>query len=151
RQFDLATGQAKRDFQFPDKPDPAMIPCKELRVTSDGQKVLMMHARWNNGYKTWLTNWDCLTGKCLDHRQVPWDTGSVLTADCTGVLAFDFKAAVVELLDVGTGKPRLQFTTDRANNLGRTEVCDRALSPSGRLMAARVGFFATTKLIDDAI
>ncbi len=151
RKWNLATGLAEQDYQFPDQPGPHPLTySKELRVTADGKRILMTNARWDGGYKTWLTTWDALGAKCVDHKNVPWTMESVLTADGRGVVAFDAQTGTVSLLDVTTGQPRLQFATDR-NALQRPQFCDLTLSPSGRLMAAHVSFIGKGELIDDLV
>ncbi len=151
RKWNVATGLAEQDYQFPDQPGPHPLTySKELRVTADGKRILMTNARWDGGYKTWLTTWDAVSAKCVDHKNVPWTMESVLTADGRGVVAFDAQTATVSMLDVTTGKPRLQFATDR-NALQRPQFCDLTLSPSGRLMAARVSFIGKGELIDDLV
>jgi RNA polymerase sigma factor (sigma-70 family) len=151
REWDLTTGRAKQDYKLPDHPGPHPITyIKELQVTSDGTKILMTNARWENGYKTWLTTWDALSAKCIDHRQVPWDLGSVLTADGNGVVALDARTGALSFLEIVTGKPRWQLAT-RGNLSGREVDCDLTLSPSGRLVAARASFLnsSATSIIDD--
>jgi WD domain, G-beta repeat len=75
-------------------------------------------------------------------KTVPWAEDSLLTADGESVVAFDFASGMVKLLNINTGETRLQFQFDRAHGPqleGR--FCKLQMSPSGRLMSARVNLY----------
>jgi RNA polymerase sigma factor (sigma-70 family) len=141
REWDVVTGRTARDFELADRA--AFGPSsrdREIRVTADGKGVLAL--TWKNGRtgdESILTVWDNASGKCLRHERVPWAEDSVLTPDGQGVLALDSRSGVVRLLSVDTAEPRVQFPSDRAAGPSQTTwQADLALSPDGRLMAARL-------------
>jgi RNA polymerase sigma factor (sigma-70 family) len=149
RQWDLATGRAKQDYNFPDHPGPHPIfYSKELQVSPDGKTVFMTNFRWDQGYTTWLSTWDLQNAKCLEHRHLPWAADCILTADGKEALSMNRNTGIVEMVDIATGKPRVQF----APPLGRRlEGYTMTLSPSGGLMATRAGFVGDAKIIDGPI
>jgi RNA polymerase sigma factor (sigma-70 family) len=130
RRFELV----KRDSFWPTSRN------RELLVTPDGKKVMILS---NGPHSTSvLTAWETASGKLLVNREVPWGESSLLTPDGQAVLMFDSKAEEVRFLDVETGKQRWRLTWDRrADPQRKPQGCDLALSPDGRLMAARLNFF----------
>jgi RNA polymerase sigma factor (sigma-70 family) len=153
---DVATGRPGRGFELSDRRE--FMPGsrdKELRVTADGEKVLML--TWKNGRQgdeSVLTAWNTTTGECLVHKRVPWGEDSLLTSDGRSVLTLDSGAQVVKLLAIDTGQQRWQLQSDHdPDRQQRTWGHELALSPDGRLMAARITFFtpSTSRMDVDAI
>jgi RNA polymerase sigma factor (sigma-70 family) len=151
RQWDVSNGLAVRDFEAPNDGElSGTTRNKEVRITADGQKVLVL--TFKNGRKadeSILTVWDALGAKCLVRKRVPWGEESVLTADGTGVVAFDSRSGVVKLLDIASEETRLQFQTDRVHDPElRGRDCELAMSSSGRLISARVRLFNLKTHVD---
>jgi RNA polymerase sigma factor (sigma-70 family) len=143
RLWGVADGREERAFAVPEKPQFVPTRGKELRVTADGKRILMLDvANVGRRDESVLSVWDAATGDCLRHERVPWGLGSLLGPDGSDVLAFDSAAGVVKLLSVETAKTLLEFQSDRVKDPQRVSpVCGLASSPDGRLMAARARFF----------
>jgi WD40 repeat protein len=110
---------------------------QELRVTPDGKKVFMLTDSDGTKVTGTLYAWHLENGKRISRRTVPWGPGSVLTPDCASVVACD-EQGVVRVLEVNTAKPRLAFRLDHPHGGDEQPTdCKLALSPDGRLMAAR--------------
>ncbi|HEY8503330.1 MAG TPA: hypothetical protein VIL46_02030, partial [Gemmataceae bacterium] len=114
---------------------------RELRVTADGRKVIMLAAKKGGmlNRECVLTVWDAATGECLSHREAPWGRESCLTPDGTGVFTYDSKAGEVRLLDLDTAAVRARFPLGQP--AGREWVMSSqtyAVSADGRILAARM-------------
>jgi len=137
--WNVSTGRPERGYELADRSQfMTGSEDKELRVTADGKKVLMLtgkNGRW--GDETVLTVWDAVTHECLVHKQVPWDADSLLMPDGTSVLAVEGPIGALRLLAIDSAKPRLEFPSDRDPHKAAWGS-QLALSPNGRLMAAQV-------------
>jgi WD40 repeat protein len=75
----------------------------------------------------------------LIRKRVPWAEDSVIMQDGRSVVAFDNRSELLQLVDVRTEQPLLQFQTDRIHAPDfRTSGCDLALSSKDSLVAAHV-------------
>jgi RNA polymerase sigma factor (sigma-70 family) len=142
RKWDVATGQTDGGFTLADtKEFMASSGSREMRVTVDGRKVLLLTFKnGRRGDECMLSGWDLASGKCLEHRRVPWAETSLLTGDGQRVLAFDSPYRSVRVLDLATAKALIAFAPERRRDADDDGDCDLALSPDDRLMAARVRY-----------
>jgi WD40 repeat protein len=135
---DVTSGRRGRAFGLAERPDVSSpgIRGKELRLTADGKKILMLN--WK-GDKSALMVWNAATGECLVNKDIPLRyEESLLTPDGQSVLAFDRASQMVGLLSLETVRPRWQLKIEPANNTWHYFGCNLALSPNGRMMAARL-------------
>jgi RNA polymerase sigma factor (sigma-70 family) len=153
RATDVVTGREGRGFDLANRQEfwpEANSRYREMRVTEDGKKVLML-TYWHDNESV-LTAWDAATRKLLVHKRDRWRADSVLTPDGRSVLMFDPGAEVVRLLDVETGKRRWQLQWDRVLDPERKAWgCDLALSPNGRRLVARLSFRTGWRLEHEGI
>jgi RNA polymerase sigma factor (sigma-70 family) len=138
-QWDVQTGKAAAGFALADTTDfMTGSGTHEIRITADASRVLTL--TWKNGRigdESILTAWKLAGGACVDHRRVPWAEDSVLLPDGERVLAADSRTGAVRVLAIDTGKELLAFATDLPRGENDYRVCRLAVSPDGRLMAAR--------------
>jgi hypothetical protein len=134
---DVISGRPGRSYELGDNPNvrTIMVSGKELRFTADGKKIQLLNG-W--GYDSnVLMVWNAGTGKCLVSKTLPVGMQSLLTPDGQSVLVFDDPSQTVRLLSVETSQPRWQLKMEPAHDMWHYHGCKLALSPNGRMMAAR--------------
>jgi RNA polymerase sigma factor (sigma-70 family) len=140
---DISTGRPVRSFELADRREftPGSRD-KELRITADGKKIMMLtYKNERRNDESVLTAWDAATVECLIHKRVPWGDESLLTPDGQSVLAPNTMSGAIRLLDLETAKTHWQLNAQRPlGPLEHMPECGLALSPNGRLMAARRAF-----------
>ncbi|HEV3237569.1 MAG TPA: WD40 repeat domain-containing protein, partial [Gemmataceae bacterium] len=139
--WDVVTGKKINGFCLADDSEfMSAFTDRQLRVTADGKKVLML--TFKNGRRdeeSMLTVWNAAMRECLVHKRVPWNEDSIITPDGDAALAVDPVAGTVRLMDIKTEKPRWSLAPpDRM--LKRQGQHYRnwflAVSPRGRFMAS---------------
>jgi hypothetical protein len=154
RMWNVATGREERGYELTDRAEFTIASRdRELRFTADGNKILML--TWKNGRagdESILSIWDAATGACLAHKRVPWCEDSVLTPDGESVVALDSRAETVRLLAIDTAKPRVQFQLEPVKDPQQhLWGCALALSPNGRVVAARMRWSHPNTINDIAV
>jgi WD40 repeat protein len=139
---DVISGRPERAFGLADHPNVSTsIRGKELRLTADHKKILMMN--WEGDRNT-LMVWNAVTGECLVNKDIRLreqpltQEESRFAPDGQSVLAFDHVSQAVRLLSLETVRPRWQLKMEPAHNTWHYYACNLALSPNGRMMAARL-------------
>jgi len=135
---DVTTGRPGRAFGLADNPNASTtgVKGKELRFTADGEKILMLNWQFD---KSVLMIWNAVSGECLVNKDVPLrNEESLLTSDGQSVLAFDHTSQSVRLLALENTQPRWRLKMEPANKPWHYYDCNLALSPNGRMMAARL-------------
>jgi RNA polymerase sigma factor (sigma-70 family) len=138
--WDASTGRVARGFKNP--ATEGTFGGRELRVTTDAKKVLMLTGSPAAlDAKSTLYVWEMEGGKRLTRREVPWGADSLITPDGESVLTFGREEGV-RLLAIDTAKPRTEFRLEhpRGDEEKPTD-CVLALSPDGRLIAARFRYY----------
>jgi RNA polymerase sigma factor (sigma-70 family) len=152
RRWNASQGQIERDFLEPEGSGLARGSNQEIRITTDGRQLLTLNPNWRVGARTQapLTRWDMESGKILESKPVPWPEQNLMIADGQHILAEDTGAGIVKLMDVNTGKPSIEFQTDR-RSVGRRQMPpgDVLVSPGGSFMSAHLRDRESSTRYDD--
>ncbi|HTU90740.1 MAG TPA: sigma-70 family RNA polymerase sigma factor [Gemmataceae bacterium] len=137
---DVVSGRPGRSYELGDDPSVRILGVsgKELRYTADGKRIQLLNWRSDSIF---FMVWNAATGKCLVNKKVPlgeWVAPeNLLTPDGQSVLVFDDPSQTVRLLSLETSQPRWQLKMGPEHDMGHYHGCKLALSPDGRMMAAR--------------